>query len=173
VATPQQAAQPVEAAPTQGKKKKGAAAAPPPPPPPSNPVPGGPPAGFQQVPMQPAPGWQPAPVMAAPPMVAAPQPTWQQPPPVAPPQAMGADLTPVLQLVDQVGKAVNGLGAVQDEKMKALAGALESMKTLLLVQVAALHHIYLGQPHLAQSLQNKDVGDINKFIAYMQGFLPR
>ena len=200
VATPQQAAAagpgaPMEAAPTgERKKKKGAAAAPPPPPPPGYPPPGAgaptgyanppPPAAAPQAapspyaaPGMPAPaGWPPP---GAPAPMAAPQQAMmappQQPPQQQPVPQAGApvDLSPVLQLVDQVGKGVNAMGGAQGEQLKRIETTLAELKNLLLVQVTALHHIYLSTPGLAQSVQGKDVGDANKFLAYMQPFLPR
>lgn len=179
-----------EAAPTGKKKGKGAsagaAAAPPPPPPPSNPQPGqqfmtaspqppAPPPGFQaQQPQQfsppPVPGtpnWgAPAPVMTAPPVPAAQQ--------AAPVGGAPVDLGQVLQLIDSVGKAVNAIGQAQDTRAAALDQALEKISNLLLVQVAAIHHIYLSTPPLGQALQQsgKTLADVNQFITYMQQYLP-
>ena len=183
VASPQQAAQDPsqqQAAPAAGgKKKRGSAAAPPPPPPPPAPqqqqapqqgfqpqqtwAPPGVPqqvAPQQQMPFQ-MPGQMPAPQQ---------QPVFQQPQQGAP---VGVDFTPVLQQVDLVGKAVNALGAADQESLKQLTGILAEIRMLLYVQVAATHHIYMGQAHLAPSLSGKDVTDVSKFLGYMQQFIPR
>lgn len=89
------------------------------------------------------------------------------------PQQAVVDLTPVLQQVDAVGKAVNAIGAADQEALKQLTTLLSEIRTLLYVQVAATHHIYMGQAHLAQSLAGTDVGDVQKFLGYMQRFIPR
>lgn len=174
VASPQQAAG-QEQAPT-GKKKRGSAAAPPPPPPPAPAQ--APQAQFAQ-PQAPQASWappqQPAQMPAFQMPGTAPAPTWQQTPPqqAAPQQPMGIDLSPVLGQIDLVGKAVNALGAASESETKQLLSILSDIKTLLYVQVAATHHIYMGQAHIAPTLQGQDVGDVSKFIGYMQKFIPR
>lgn len=167
-AAPVQAAQvPQEAPPapaTGGKKKRGAVAAPPPPPPPPAPA---------QAPQQYA---MPQQQFAMPPQAPAAwsPPTSQPMPPQQPQQAAaGVDLSPVLAQVDLVGKAVNALGAADQESLKQLTTILADIKTLVFVQVACLQHIYLGQPHLQQSIAGKELNDVPKFVAYMQQFLPR
>lgn len=185
VASPQQAAQagqeaPQQAAPTGGKKKRGSAAAPPPPPPPApqqQPQQMAPPQ-FQQ-PQQPA--WTPpgVPQQAAPAQMPQqfqmPQPGFQQPPQQVPaPQGLSVDLSPVLGQIDLVGKAVNALGAADDNAQKQLLAVLGEIRSLIYVQVAALHHLYaIGQPGLAPTIAGKDVADVSKFIAYMQQYIPR
>lgn len=172
VATAQEAAQaavtppPMEAPPPQtGKKKtaKGAAVAPAPPPPPS-PAPVAPPAPQAQQ-------------FAAPPV---PQPQWQPPgapaPQFAPPAApapVGVDLSPVVQLLNQVGSAVNTVGAAADTNSTKLLAAIAEVRTLILAQTVALHHIYTTSPALQQAIQGKDVSDVSKFVTYLQSYLPR
>jgi hypothetical protein len=101
----------------------------------------------------------------------------QMPPQQSAPQQI--DFTPVLQVVSGIGDAVmSSVGRTQGEQvelLKALQATLAEVKNLLLVQVTALHHLYITTPSLAQSIQQagKDVGDANKFVAYMQPFLPR
>ncbi len=87
--------------------------------------------------------------------------------------APAGDLTPVLQLVDKVGQAVNGLGGAQAEQLKQIQTALVELKQLMLVQLTALHHIYMSTPNLAQLIQGKDVGDAQKFIGFITPFVPR
>jgi len=165
-----------------GKKKRnsGAAAAPPPAPapgpgtPPQQPnapmmaPPAGPPAfqpggfappqqGFQQ-PQQP--GFAPPQQQGFAPPQAAPQPA---------PQA-AVDLTPVLQLIDQVGKAVNALGAAEGETLARLERNLQ-------VLTIGVMHIYGSQTQLMQWLsgQNKAdaVQDPTKFVEFLSQYLPR
>lgn len=165
-----QAAQAQPAPATTGKKRgRGAAAAPPPPPPPSPAA--APPQQFAQPPPVPQ-GYQP------PAQIPFAQQMMQPPPPMVPSMSASngiaaMDLSPVLQLIDKVGQGVNALGNAEQETLKQLTALLNDIRVLMLVQVAAMHHIYMGQPHIQQLLAGKDVGDVPKFIAYMQPFLPR
>lgn len=180
VATPQQAAG--QDSPPQGsKKKKGAAAAPPPPPPPpTNFQPPAPPTVAPGLFSQTGQSFPPAPVgwpQTAPSMGGQPPAVTAQAP-QAMPQQPSTDFSPVLSLIHQVGEAVNGLNGVQTEQMKQLQSTIAELRNLMLVQITALHHIYLGQPNLQQSIQNaknagNDLQDANKFFTYMQPFLPR
>jgi hypothetical protein len=167
VATAQEAAQaavappppPVEAAPT-GKKKsaKGAAVAPAPPPPPPSPM-----AAPQQ--QFAAPQWQAPPLPTAAP----------QQPQFAPPGAAPAvvDFSPVLQVLNQVGSAVNTVGAAADTNTTKLLAAVNELKTILIAQTVGIQHIYLTTPALQQHTQGKDLGDVMKFLAYLQAYVPR
>lgn len=172
-ATPQQAAGEAQPAQTGGKRKKssaGAAAAPPPPPPATMAAP--PPQQYAQQPQMPMPQQPQVPAQPwGPPAqqgFAPPPPQVQQQIPQQMPQQQAAavDLTPLLAQIDAVGKAVNAVG-------EGTAKAVAELRNLQLVTLAALHHIYMGQSHLAQSLAGKDVGDLSKWIVYMQQYLPR
>lgn len=173
-APPAQAAQAADGqapAPT-GKRKRGAAAAPPPPAPPAPPVPQSPsqfpppmmqmPTSFQAPQMGPP---APQPMQFAPPQM-------QAPVPPASNGVAGVDFGPVLQLVDQVGKGMNAMGAAEQESLKQITSLLSEVKELLKVQLAALHHIYMTNSQLQQSVAGKDVGDAKKFIEYMKPYIP-
>lgn len=161
-ATPTQAAQAAQEAPATGKKKRGAAAAPPPPAPPA------PPTAVPQMAQ--------APQMMAPPPMAAPAPNFAPqavaqapsfaPPTAAPTASVAFDPSTILARIDEVGKAINTINASNAEAMKELKG-------LTMLMMAALQHIYLSQPGLAQAAQGKDVGDVPKFIEYMKAYVPR
>ena len=68
---------------------------------------------------------------------------------------------------------MNALGAADAENLKQLMGVLSDIRMLLYVQLAATHHIYMSQPQVAPSLAGKDVGDVSKFVAHMQQYIPR
>lgn len=169
------------AAPTPGRKRRGAAGAAVAPPPPAPPPPtaaalppmGAPmvPPGYAQPQMAPPPGYgQPtATVQAAPQWQPPPgpqAPTWQPPPaPQAapPPQQaapVGVDLSPVFARLDDLGKGLT-----------VTTANLSEVKSLLTLNLVALHHIYLAFPQLRDPSQGK-ADTFPKFQEFLVNFLP-
>lgn len=184
-APPQQQAPQQEAAPaTTGKKKKSGAAVAPPPgavpqqmPPQGMPQQAAPPQfqappapqGFPQAPpqfQQPQgfPQGGPPPMMNPQPQVP------QQAPQTAPAQV---DLSPVLGLVDSVGKAVNNLGAAEADASKQLLTAVGELRQLMLAQLVALHHLYITDQRMATSIQGKNVNDVQSWMTYLSTYFPK
>jgi hypothetical protein len=91
--------------------------------------------------------------------------------PTAPPAQV--DLTPVLGLVDSVGKAVNNLGAADAESAKAILQALGEVRNLLMVQVVGLYHLHLANERIAPVLPQQGVKDPATFITYLNQWSPK
>ena len=192
-AVPAQTAAPAAAEPAPtGRKRRGAGAAvapPPAAPPPSGPV--------QPVPTAAPVYGAPAPQMAAPqmaaPQMAAPQMAvpFAAPPMAAPqmqmPQApmqqaptATADLTPVIQRVDSLGKGLEVAVANSDAALKAvqqMAAELTETRLVTMQALTCLHHIYSaiqgvpgGAPLFAQALQGVP-GDLNGFRQYLMRYI--